>query len=502
MSAHPAAVAMPGAGASAASTRPAFTSIINLLLGPQRPPADDAGTADDSDNPETSSATSPLPQAAPAAALPVAVSPVPASQLADAMIRSMFASSANVAALTASGKSPSRPAKSGPVANSSPTASTAAPGLTGAQTAPLVPSAVMAMTQAPLMRSADTLRPAGAVVKSTSSKLPFGATVVPAASKPAAPAPLAFSMRIIPAAEPVTPASSSNPAPEAAQPEPTPATPQETLAIDPQPQPEAAPEPNSETSKPSAAPGATEVETKVRQDAQAHADAVPAVAAAATTTDGSDDFARQMPAAIANVTPVPTGAKTQVPPAPSAAQALRTSEPASPSAPAQPAAAVKEIAVRIATPQAPAVDVHLTERAGQLHVAVRTADGGLQTSLRQDLGSLVNSLERSGYRAEAFTPREGSLAAAASAQTNSQNGRQESESGSGGRNGNSGDTPRTPAAASSSSGAIRANRSGLKNWRTDHEYVPRESEHAGFKSGQQLLILELRDIQRQRAKRD
>ena len=66
--------------------------------------------------------------------------------------------------------------------------------------------------------------------------------------------------------------------------------------------------------------------------------------------------------------------------------------------------AVREIAVRVASPGQSPVDLQMTERAGQVRVDVRTSDGALQTALRQDLGSLVQSLERSGYRAEAFVP--------------------------------------------------------------------------------------------------
>jgi hypothetical protein len=40
-----------------------------------------------------------------------------------------------------------------------------------------------------------------------------------------------------------------------------------------------------------------------------------------------------------------------------------------------------------------------------VHVAVRTADPALQSSLRQDLPTLVNSLEHAGYHAETFTPQ-------------------------------------------------------------------------------------------------
>jgi hypothetical protein len=192
---------------------------------------------------------------------------------------------------------------------------------------------------------------------------------------------------------------------------------------------------------------------KTREDAQPNGEPAPivtAIAAGGTPggSDGAGDFARQMQgSADPSVTPGGPGGKVQASGSsaaasapPSAAQALRASEPSAPAAAAS-VAAVKEIAIRIATPQAPAVDVHLVARAGQLQVSVRTADSGLQTSLRQDVGSLVNSLERSGYRAQAFTPPDTSPVGARSAQSNSQDGRQESESGSGGRNGGQGDPP-------------------------------------------------------------
>ncbi len=66
-----------------------------------------------------------------------------------------------------------------------------------------------------------------------------------------------------------------------------------------------------------------------------------------------------------------------------------------------------EISVRISPPDSPVVDLHVTERGGEIHVAVRTADTELQTSLRQDLGTLTSSLERAGYHAETFVPRAG-----------------------------------------------------------------------------------------------
>ena len=94
----------------------------------------------------------------------------------------------------------------------------------------------------------------------------------------------------------------------------------------------------------------------------------------------------------------------------------------------------QEIAVRISQPDSPVVDLHVTERGGEIHVAVRTPDAELQTSLRQDLGTLTNSLERAGYHTEAFVPR-----AASSSQTNLR-GEQQPQQGSSGRGGSNGES--------------------------------------------------------------
>ncbi|GEM_PF-2091889 len=81
-----------------------------------------------------------------------------------------------------------------------------------------------------------------------------------------------------------------------------------------------------------------------------------------------------------------------------------TEVPTMPPAPAPPASA-QQIAVRISPNNGAAVDLHVAQRGGEIHVSVRTPDAALQSSLRQDLGTLANSLERAGYRAETFTPR-------------------------------------------------------------------------------------------------
>jgi hypothetical protein len=64
----------------------------------------------------------------------------------------------------------------------------------------------------------------------------------------------------------------------------------------------------------------------------------------------------------------------------------------------------QQIDVRITPPQSPSVDLQVSQRSGQIQVVVRTPDAGLEAVLRQDLGTLVHSLERSGFQAETFIP--------------------------------------------------------------------------------------------------
>lgn len=127
--------------------------------------------------------------------------------------------------------------------------------------------------------------------------------------------------------------------------------------------------------------------------------------------------------------------RSQSPVAPAAplnsADALRKSgidapEQVTPTGPAQ------DIAVRISRAEQ-AVDVHVTERGGQVHVAVRTPDMGLQTSLRQDLGTLVKSLDRAGYHAEASAPLSVSSTESSSSLMNGNNSQQQESGSSSGR---------------------------------------------------------------------
>lgn len=413
-------ISVPGSAAKT-TARPtqapaAFSNVINALLG-----APATATANTSS--EDSSPTDVLPpQSAPADPLPI---PLPPAQLADAMIRSMLGLAGKVAQMQA-------PTASSDVKISAGVKKTPASAGLLSQTASVFPQAFL--PHLPALQSADTFRAAAASQKLSASGLPFGATVVPAANSSSPAAPLAFSMKVAPVAD-ATPAP--QPAPAVAN--STQAAPAATAAPPTGPAVtnsavDAKPADDSKCPATEPAGGKTRAEAATREDAP-----VAAVAAAgANTSDGTNDFsrdfARQVPADAANAAAAAGVGKSSVTSAPaSAMEALRSSEPPAPSTPIQSLAPVKEITVRMTAPQSPAVDLHLAERAGQLHVAVRTADGGLQTSLRQDLGSLVNALERSGYRAEAFAPREGAQTLAASATMNSQNGRQEPESGSGGR---------------------------------------------------------------------
>lgn len=439
---------------SSSPQAPAFSNLVDFLFESPEQAGDDIHHSS-----QDSSAADASPSAdAPAEPFPA---PAPSAQVADAMIRSMLSSASNVASATATRQSTSFVKKTPSHA--------AQPG--NSQPADVVAPAFTALAPLPVLQSAATAGAAAQFTKAAALKLPVGATVIPAAAKRVSPAPLAFGMKVTPVAEPITPAeltpsgepilaaeqvratesaqvseaaqTAFSPVQSAAVSQPVYAS-TESATVGDEAEPQSKP---AAESKPAAAQSAD----GKRDQAPAQEETLAITAAAATTggaNDGSNDFGRQMPAAMANPSAIagvgkPFGsealASSPGSSSSSAMEALRASEPSAP-APAQATAPVKEITVRMTAPQAPAVDVHLAERAGQLHVAVRTADGGLQTSLRQDLGSLVNSLERAGYRAQAFTPREGAPAASASAPMNFQNGRQESGSGSGNRNGNSGDT--------------------------------------------------------------
>ena len=65
---------------------------------------------------------------------------------------------------------------------------------------------------------------------------------------------------------------------------------------------------------------------------------------------------------------------------------------------------VRDISLKLTNKDQSSVQVRLSERAGELHVSVRTPDAGLTRGLREGLSDLVGRLEQSGYRAETWRP--------------------------------------------------------------------------------------------------
>jgi hypothetical protein len=83
------------------------------------------------------------------------------------------------------------------------------------------------------------------------------------------------------------------------------------------------------------------------------------------------------------------------------------------------------------------VNVEVSERAGKVQVAVRTADPDLAKSLRTDLGDLVGRLESKGFKTDAWVPAAlrhmPASAPGQSGSSNSQGGERQAGSGTGQR---------------------------------------------------------------------
>jgi len=94
---------------------------------------------------------------------------------------------------------------------------------------------------------------------------------------------------------------------------------------------------------------------------------------------------------------------------------------------------VRDISLRLTDKDQGSVQVRLSERAGELHVSVRTPDAGLTRGLRDGLSDLVGRLETSGYRAETWQPAGGNASNShdQSHDSSSRGGQQESGGGSG-----------------------------------------------------------------------
>ena len=404
----------------------------------------------------------------------------PAKQIADALIRAMLGANAELSALvsTAQPIAPGASAQSNPPQSNAPAirktvlanlptlsigaASITAASITAANitatniTAANITAANITIDQAPVkaprfglafslrLTCAEPTQPgassaAGASVITTGSDSNSGAALKPEAAGAAAADVPAPSGQPVPATQPVAgpqPAvASALSAIPACQ-----AQPARTSPLESQPA-----EPALAQDTPAQVTPAQIIKDKPAPPARAdHVDSPVSAAVAAASQGAFPDhsgnsgqpFQTPPPGAAILQT---TGASAEAP-FHAAGEAIRTAEPVLAAAPLPHPALAQEITVRIAQPDLPAVDVHLLDRAGQVQVAVRTPDATLQSSLRQDLGSLVNSLERAGYHAETTSiAREAAPFKTLSSQMNSHDDRQPQpgNSGRGGAGGSS-----------------------------------------------------------------
>lgn len=65
---------------------------------------------------------------------------------------------------------------------------------------------------------------------------------------------------------------------------------------------------------------------------------------------------------------------------------------------------LKDISIQVGQTPQEKVELRVTERGGEMHMAVRAADPEMAHTLRQALPELVNRLEENGYRTEAWRP--------------------------------------------------------------------------------------------------
>jgi len=109
---------------------------------------------------------------------------------------------------------------------------------------------------------------------------------------------------------------------------------------------------------------------------------------------------------------------------PSPAAQIASEEPVAPKPPAT------NISLQVGSAKGEVVEVRLTERAGELRVAVRTPDSDIAQGLRQGLSDLTTKLNDNGYRAETWHPADTSSLTFSAPRESGNNQGQSSNSGS------------------------------------------------------------------------
>lgn len=118
-----------------------------------------------------------------------------------------------------------------------------------------------------------------------------------------------------------------------------------------------------------------------------------------------ETFLPQIHAAVADQPVIPANSHASASPLPSAARLNQVD------APAVPANSNHDITVRIPDATGQGTAVRFVERAGEIHVSVRSSDAEMAQTLRGELSDLVNHLEDGGMRTEVWQPGTGTNAA-------------------------------------------------------------------------------------------
>jgi len=142
--------------------------------------------------------------------------------------------------------------------------------------------------------------------------------------------------------------------------------------------------------------------------------------------------------------PVTSAAEPAASPAPKL-QPAGDATPASASpevSPTIPAASpARDISLQVPNPGGPRVEVQVTDRAGTVHIVVRTEDTGLTRDLRSNLPELTQKLNQQGMEADAWSPIEMHSAGAGHGNRGQPREQSEGWTGSGGSRHDSGGNP-------------------------------------------------------------
>jgi hypothetical protein len=199
------------------------------------------------------------------------------------------------------------------------------------------------------------------------------------------------------------------------------------------PQPTSPRTPSTPSNIPAAAPRPAEpVHSEARfQHRENHSDANPQFSMKQDEAAAKPAAAAQRPApafeTFANPAqetgiPAKTASVTQDRPT------VAASHDAIPARPEVPAAPMKDISVRIQTDHGENVDVRILHRAGDVQIAVKSADGDTTQGLRHGLSELSDRLNASGFHAETWHPGQPAMAAETTADSgNSQHSQQQSQ---------------------------------------------------------------------------